>query len=214
MPNLKRIILNEYTIHNLQRYTPQPLFVTLRSNTIKDIIVNSSHYPSAEDTLKIKATTNTEKHGNHNLTLPHLRHTQKPHSCCRLHCTTCQHFYPSNYIHSSTTNETFYIRHPFSCDSKNIIYLITCTNCKKQYVGKSAKTLRERICQHHSSIKKDQCRYISKHFNLSGHSVARLKVQVIDSTDTGNSEHLHKLELYWINKLKSTQPNGLNILSE
>ena len=59
--------------YNLQRYTPQPLFVTLTSNTIKDIIVNSSQYPSAEDTLKIKETTNTEKHGNHNLTLPHLR---------------------------------------------------------------------------------------------------------------------------------------------
>lgn len=148
MPNLhhlKRIILNEYTIHNLQRYTPQPLLVTVTSNTIKDSIVNSSHYPSAKDTLKIKEITNTEKHGKHNLTLPHLRHTKKPHHCRRLRCTTWTHL-----ITFTTPQQTkLYIWHPFSCDSKNIVYLITCANCKKQYVGKSImRTYLSTLFQH------------------------------------------------------------------
>ena len=41
--------------------------------------------------------------------------------------------------------------------TQTVIYLITCANCKKQYVGKTTRTLRYRVCQHRHSIKKPIC---------------------------------------------------------
>ena len=36
---------------------------------------------------------------------------------------------------SHVTKETFKINHYFACNSKSLIYLISCKVCDKQYVG-------------------------------------------------------------------------------
>ena len=119
----------------------------------------------------------------------------------------------TEYFQSTATKKLFKIRHSFTCNSNKVIYLITCANCKKQYVGKTTRTLRERVCQHRHSIKKNQDQYVSKHFNLPGHNLSHLTIQAIDTADN-NQEQLTKLEEYWINTLKTVQPKGLNVNNE
>ena len=210
--HLKGIIMDNFVHHKLTRYFKKPLFIPLKNTTLKDIIVRSRHKPTSADkeniTRKTKITTQAN---NHNTKLPNPKEVEKPKPCEKTRCKTCQHFVSSESFKSTVTKQSFRIRHPFTCNSSNIIYLITCSQCGKQYVGKTLNTLRERMNQHRSSIKINQQRYISKHFNLEHHSIANLKVQVIDTIPTTCPEDLEKVEQYWIHKLKTTQPRGLNV---
>lgn len=57
---IKRTILEEFSHYNLTRYSREPIFVTLRSNTLKDILVHTKCKLSASDqknlTEKISVT--------------------------------------------------------------------------------------------------------------------------------------------------------------
>ena len=48
----------------------------------------------------------------------------------------------------TNTGETRQIKHHITCDSTNLTYMIQCKRCKKQYMGKTKRTLRERFKEH------------------------------------------------------------------
>ena len=58
----------------------------------------------------------------------------------------------------TVTGKTYFIKGNLSCDSWNVTYLITCSNCREQYVG-SAINFKQRFRIHKSDIKttKDRC---------------------------------------------------------
>lgn len=90
--------------------------------------------------------------------------TVKP--CKHPRCSTCQHLNCSKTFCSTRTGKTYTIRHNFSCSSKKLIYLITCTKCKKQYVGLTTQQLNTRINHHRSNIFNKKQTYISNHFTI------------------------------------------------
>ena len=51
-----------------------------------------------------------------------------------------------------------------TCETKDVIYLITCNGCWKQYIGET-QSLRERVTLHNEQIKHPQYQhlYVSKH---------------------------------------------------
>ena len=114
---------------------------------------------------------------------------------------------------STKTKQSYTIRHNFSCNSENLIYLITCTKCKKQYVEMTTKKLNVHLNHHRTSIFNHNRTYLHKHFNLPDHSLRNLTVQAIDKVESNcNSRNeLRKLEKYWIKTLKTLQPIGLNV---
>ena len=81
------------------------------------------------------------------------------------------------------------LRHKFSCNSEN---LITCTKCRKQYVGMTTQKLNV------TSIFTNRRTFLHKHFNLPDHSIKNLTVQGIDkvSTDLGIQNELTDLPTY------------------
>ena len=92
-----------------------------------------------------------------------------------------------------------------SCDSYNVIYLITCSNCREQYVG-SAINFKQRFITQKSDIKtnKDGCG-TARHFNNKCSSPnnkhAYLKVQIVDQVFNNNQfsieDLLREREKYW-----------------
>jgi hypothetical protein len=52
---------------------------------------------------------------------------------------------------------------------------------------------------------------LSLHFNLPSHSISNLTVQIIDIAS--NTSELDTLEHYWIHRLQTTHPYGLNCKS-
>ena len=115
---------------------------------------------------------------------------------------------------SSRTEKTYPLRHNFTCTSKNVIYLITCTKCKKQYVGLTTQQLNTRINHHRTNIFNRVQTYISNHFNFPDHSITNLTVQIIDKPqdDPNSFFELQRLERHWIITLKRVQPFGLKLM--
>ena len=110
--------------------------------------------------------------------------------CSKSSCNTCQHM-PSTSFNSKTTGEKFWIRHKFSCKSRNVIYLIACSvpKCKKQYVGKTKQKLSDRISQHLGNINLKRGSCIHKHFFLSFTPMSRILLSPV-------TRRLHLLSIF------------------
>ena len=61
----------------------------------------------------------------------------------------------------------------FTCISANVIYCITCTLCKKLYIGETGRRVGDRFREHLRDVEKDEnnaSKPIARHFNLPNHS--------------------------------------------
>ena len=114
-------------------------------------------------------------------------------------------------ITGSVTRRSFRVRGNLSCNSKNVIYLIQCNKCKKQYVGQTSTCLRHRISQHVNN-KNSTNSTVDQHFAIPGHTMTVQPIELIDTESTNNNtrDKLYERERYWINKLKTVYPQGLN----
>ena len=84
------------------------------------------------------------------------------------------------------------------------------------YVGETGRSLRSRINGHRAGIIKDGQSLLCKHFRLAGHSVADMKVQILEkiyhSSENPVNIRLHRRlrELHWIKELGTAAPYGCN----
>ena len=210
---LKNIILHDY--HMIQKLVPRPLFIALGHSILRKELVRASFEPLPDQLFDILVT------------LPSTSHTQRQHrtsgklpkihkdmpgikTCQNPKCTTYSHLNTNPTYKSTSTGTTFSVRHSFSCTSSRLIYVITCTKCRKQYVGMTMNTLNYRITSHRSRIFCKADRYLCNHFNFPDHSIKNLSVQPIDTLTDPTMENLHMLEKYWIHKLQTYRPKGLN----
>lgn len=133
--------------------------------------------------------------------------------CGNQKCKTCKIYaHDTDIFQSSTTGSKFSIASDLTCSSSNIVYLITCNKCKKQYVGETGRTLRERMTDHRSAIKLNKKTPIGIHFNEINHSHLDIKIVAIEAIKTlSNAESIRKKrEQIWQKKLNTIFPAGLN----
>ena len=128
---------------------------------------------------------------------------------CNEPCNLCPYINTSKNIISSQTKEKFEIKDLFTCNSKGVIYLTTCTLCNKQYVGQTGRKLKERMKEHlYNMYKKTEVTGL--HYSLPGHSHWNFKVQVIEKVSPNTPNYRLEREDFWIKKLCTKTPLGLN----
>ena len=67
----------------------------------------------------------------------------------------CNHLVERNSFTSNLTNKTYNVVSPnddMDCGTRNVIYLISCTKCGVQYIGKTCQTLRSRFNNHRNRL--------------------------------------------------------------
>ena len=101
----------------------------------------------------------------------------------------------------------------FSCTNYNIIYMITCTkeHCKEnRYIGETGRTLKHRLADHCGYVR-NKMTHISTgaHFNTPGHTLANLKITILEQVKVKDPEYRKERETYFINKF-DTYYNGMN----
>ena len=100
----------------------------------------------------------------------------------------------------------------FTCTSANVIYCITCTLCKKLYIGETGRRLGDRFREHLRDVEKDEkdaSKPIARHFNLPNHSMQRMAVCDV-SLHQGNTASRKTLEQKFIFQIGTLNPNGIN----
>lgn len=129
--------------------------------------------------------------------------------CQRPKCRSCALMKNTRNFKSSYTNECFEIKGFFNCMSQNVIYLIECVKCFKQYVGQTCTTVSTRMNAHRYDIKHKLDKMVPNHFNSPNHSYLDLRVTVIEQASANVLERQLR-ESIWIKKLQTLDPIGLN----
>ncbi len=131
-------------------------------------------------------------------------------------CHTCESVRSCNDIQSTSTKEIFQIMGDLNCSSSNIIYLIECKFCKKQYIGETKRSLRCRFNNHRFDILNQRPSTISSHFNEGRCEMEDCRITPIFKCPTLATEELttqarREIEQYFIRTFKTYLPYGLNI---
>ena len=130
--------------------------------------------------------------------------------CNKPRCEVCIN------ITSTATGESFKINHKFNCDDKCLIYLPTCNQCRKQYVGQPVDSFLFRWndykcnCHKHVKGKSVKQQHLYDHFLLEDHTqfVNDVSIIFIDKKDATDPL---KREQYWRHPLKTLVPYGHNV---
>ena len=88
--------------------------------------------------------------------------------CARSRCKTCPFVQNADKI--SGPKRSVKITDRFTCTSANVVYCITCTLCKKLYIGETGRRLGDRFREHLRDVEKDDkdaSKPVARHFNLT-----------------------------------------------
>ena len=79
--------------------------------------------------------------------------------CDNKKCKCCDHIQTTTSI-DFESGYTFHINDNMDCNSRNLIYVITCTGCGGQYIGETGDILRNRVRVHRQQIKDPNTRML------------------------------------------------------
>jgi hypothetical protein len=131
-------------------------------------------------------------------------------SKCGDQCTACPYVKEGKKIRIN--GQTWNINRQVNCKSYNLVYAIYCIkgNCRQVYIGETKRMLKSRVADHRGYVaNKVTSQATGEHFNLPGHSLADLRVSVIEQTARKGSEYRKEREHYHIRKF-NTFHNGIN----
>ena len=138
-----------------------------------------------------------------------------PPKCIHVSCIICKYLNKSDRYTSKATKRSYKLNTKYTpcCQTKNIIYMITCYTCKKQYVGETKRSLEKRMKEHQYDIKSKKDKPVSRH--MLEHKSNRIDYQIIkilhEDPDLDSTTKLRKSEeMYWIHQLRTTHPRGIN----
>ena len=139
--------------------------------------------------------------------------------CGKSRCKTCKHIVEGDSFVSNVTGKRYNVSSTntiMSCNTRNVIYLISCKRCGIQYVGETSQALRSRINNHRNRLKSLCGLYLYQHFCSDGHSEEDISVMPLEEVkleegecNTLTSKRL-KREDYWYRELGTIYPYGLN----
>ena len=69
--------------------------------------------------------------------IPDTTHSKGVSTCNSSRCMTCAHMVVGDSFINNVNGRKYFVGCELDCSSKNVIYLISCTKCGVQYVGKN-----------------------------------------------------------------------------
>lgn len=137
--------------------------------------------------------------------------------CGHPNCRLCHHISPTKTFRSTTTGEILPIHHSLNCQSKHVIYLVTCSTCSVQYVGLTHNRLNHRFWNHRHAIRTlgdtALSRHMNEHPNPWDFTVTPITQLPPNPLSLGIRD-LRLLETKMIRRLRTLAPHGLNSLQQ
>ena len=130
--------------------------------------------------------------------------------CARARCKTCS--FIRNVEKISGPKRFIKITDHFTCTSPNVIYCITCTLCKKFWIGETGRRQGDRFREHLRDVEKDDknaSKPVPRHFNLPDHSKQHMVVCSL-SLHQGRTESRKTVEQKFIFEIGTLNPQGIN----
>lgn len=194
LPNIHSILRKNLKIlHQSNRlkkiFSDPPIVAFKRDNNIKDILVHKKH---------------------------NLQFYKQTNGCgpCGKNCALCSHINETK-VFCDNTGKEYTIQGQINCKTVGVVYAINCTKCEKLiYVGQTGDTLYQRMLLNFSKIRTNKTDDpVANHFIQHNYSMKNLKVTAIERV-FGTEIYRKTKEAFWIQKLKTLEPDGLNTMYE
>lgn len=124
-------------------------------------------------------------------------------------CQICSRIQQTTIVQS--THNSYFHRIPgyIDCNSTNLIYMITCTRCRLQYIGQTSNSLSRRYMEHINTIRRNDDVSLSNHYHALQHSFNDLTIVGLETNARPLTTRL-KLESAYIRIFETVHPKGLN----
>ena len=207
LPKIKAAIEDNWNLLQInpnlsEIFKEKPILAYRRNRNLKDLI--------GQTTIQNNKVQRNKKNTQKGKCRPCL--TKSNNLCCR-------QVKSATTFKSQQTNRSFDIFHNTNCRSSFVIYLMECRICHIQYVGKTETSFNVRLNNHRNNAYNPKPDTIPacKHFTDQQHDFNRdakftIIEQLTDLNKTREQKHatILKRENFWIQKLKTLKPNGLN----
>lgn len=131
-------------------------------------------------------------------------------SKCKFSCQTCPYVNPGKHIKANGSSYNHEIECSANCKTSNIVYCLSCSKCKEQYVGETEKSLGVRFGQHKGYVRNNKLdKATGYHFNLPGHSIADMRIAVMEKMWSEDPFMRETRETHYIKKMNSKH-KGMN----
>ncbi|CAB1337390.1 unnamed protein product [Coregonus sp. 'balchen'] len=174
------------------KYPPRMVFK--RPPNVRDIVVKSDYPPEKRETFLDKVREGNYKCGQ---------------------CAQCSFTYKCNSFTHPRTGQRLKIKGLITCMSTNLVNMFKCP-CGLSYIGKTCRSLKTRICEHHSNIRTGETKkLVAVHFLQAGHPISSLRyigIEMVKMSRRGGDieRKLRQRESFWIHRLNTLSPLGLN----
>ena len=201
LPNIGGILRELHPLLHLSSRCKQaikdlPLMAFRRPKSLRDYLVRAKLRPLDRGSAGMRGT----------------------HNCASNRCDVCNYLIVGDSFSSHVTSTSYTINHSLDCNSRNVVYLISCKVCGFQYVGSTTTKFRLRFNNHKSRLRahskmsaanKESDDLVYRHFYGPGHhGLQDVSIQLIDKVNA--REDLLAKEGQWAYRLRSLQPDGLN----
>ena len=132
-------------------------------------------------------------------------------------CRHCPNIDRTGFIYSNSTHRKYKCIFNGCCQSKNLIYCISCPHCGSQYVGQTKTTLMTRINNHRSTVRTGKDLPLANHMKSHNDTQEpKLRVHILqyikgDPHSAEAKESRDQLERDWMARLNTLVPNGMNL---
>ena len=75
---------------------------------------------------------------------------------CGKNCFSCLYLVKVSLYQFKRINNSFLLKNSFNCESSNLIYVVICEGCKKEYIGETGCLVKERINIYRQHIRLSQ----------------------------------------------------------
>lgn len=132
---------------------------------------------------------------------------------CGRNCKICPRMVHTKTFRSKVTGKVHKVTGHIDCRTVNAIYLITCKNCGKQYVGQTSNSINTRVRNHLYDIANNAAdKPVAAHFNEHGHNAHDVTITGITAGLCDVNKRL-RTEEAWIFILQTKSQRGLNLIT-
>ncbi|CAI9573182.1 unnamed protein product [Staurois parvus] len=174
----------------------RPQMVARRAPNLGDLLIHSDYQPLKQTTWLKSRTKGMFKCGK---------------------CQICKYVDRTDSFFDSRNSTHYKIQSLINCSTVRVLYILTCP-CKKMYIGKTKRQLKVRIGEHFRDIRSnDPESNLAQHYakyhggKLDGTKVKGFYALHFPQRRGDFDRELLKKEKYWIYKLDTLYPKGLNV---
>lgn len=194
LPPIRNIIDKHWpTIESSERlakmFPQKPVVAYRRPKSLRDLLVRA----------KLKPSTRDQPYG-------------LSKACNKPRCQTCKMMPTAAQVVQHTSGARVSIRCNATCKSSNLVYVISCSKCGKQYIGETKQALNLRVNLHRSDYNKRRFERspVAEHFHGENHSFDDAILHCIDHDPSWSDSKRKQRETYWIRRFNAVQPLGIN----